>query len=86
MNKRDVVLNLLDANKPQPYIPAGFFIHFDPGYHFGQAAVDKHLEYFRYTDMDLVKIRSRAKVTRITHVVVTGATVLSSSEVACESV
>ena len=57
MNKRDVVLNLLDAGKPQPYIPAGFFIHFDPEYHFGQASVDKHLEYFRYTDMDLVKIQ-----------------------------
>jgi uroporphyrinogen decarboxylase len=57
MNKRDTVLGLLDADKPQPYIPAGFFIHFDPAYHFGQASVDKHLEYFRYTDMDLVKIQ-----------------------------
>ena len=57
MNKRDAVLSLLEANKPQEYIPAGFFIHFDPVYHFGRAAVDKHLEYFRYTDMDLVKIQ-----------------------------
>ena len=57
MSKRDAVLNLLDAGNSQPYIPAGFFIHFDPAYHFGQAAVDKHLEYFRYTNMDLVKIQ-----------------------------
>jgi uroporphyrinogen decarboxylase len=57
MNKRDAVLALLDPSKPQEYIPAGFFIHFDPSCHFGQAAVNKHLEYFRYTDMDLVKIQ-----------------------------
>jgi uroporphyrinogen decarboxylase len=57
MNKREVVVNLLDPGKAQDYIPAGFFIHFDPSEHFGQAAVKKHLEYFHYTDMDLVKIQ-----------------------------
>jgi uroporphyrinogen decarboxylase len=54
MNKREIVLSLLQPDQPQKYIPA---IHFDPACHFGQAAVDKHLEYFRYTDMDLVKIQ-----------------------------
>jgi uroporphyrinogen decarboxylase len=57
MNKREAVLNLLQPDKHQDYTPAGFFIHFDPSCHFGQAAVDKHLEYYRYTDMDLVKIQ-----------------------------
>jgi uroporphyrinogen decarboxylase len=57
MNKRDLVLQVLDAGKPQAYIPAGFFIHFDPSYRQGQAAIDKHLEYFRYTGMDFVKIQ-----------------------------
>jgi len=57
MNKRDVVLEVLDPNSPQRYTPAGFFIHFDPVYHRGRAAVDKHLEYFRYTGMDFVKIQ-----------------------------
>lgn len=57
MNKRDLVLNILDSGKAQTYIPAGFFIHFDPACHRGQAAVDKHLEYFRYTGMDFVKIQ-----------------------------
>ena len=57
MSKRKAVLDLLDPDKIQEYIPAGFFIHFDPKDHFGQAAVTKHLEYFRYTDMDLVKIQ-----------------------------
>ncbi|MBN1218952.1 MAG: hypothetical protein JXM69_08490 [Anaerolineae bacterium] len=56
MNKRDAVLSLLDDDR-QSYIPAGFFIHFYPDCHFGQAAVNKHLEYFRYTGMDLVKIQ-----------------------------
>ena len=61
MNKREAVLTLLDPNTPQPYIPAGFFIHFDPTFHRGQASVDKHLEYFRYTDMDFVKIQYENK-------------------------
>lgn len=57
MNKRELVLHLLDESKSQNYFPAGFFIHFDKSYQKGQAAVDKHLEYFRYTGMDIVKIQ-----------------------------
>jgi uroporphyrinogen decarboxylase len=57
MNKRDALLSLLDANRKSDFIPAGFFLHFDPAFHHGQAAVDKHLEYFRYTGMDFVKIQ-----------------------------
>jgi len=55
--KRDAVLALLEKSGRQPYIPAAFFIHFDPAYHFGEAAVQKHLEYFRATGMDFVKIQ-----------------------------
>ena len=57
MNKREVVLSLLDESIETPYIPAGFFIHFDPFFHRGQAAIDKHLEYFNFTGMDFVKIQ-----------------------------
>lgn len=57
MNKRDHILNMLDPNTKPSTIPAAFFLHFDPVYHLGQAAVDKHLEYFHYTDMDFVKIQ-----------------------------
>jgi len=57
MNKRDVILSLLDGSKNTPYTPAGFFIHFDPSFHRGQAAIDKHLEYFHFTGMDFVKIQ-----------------------------
>ena len=55
--RREAVLSLLEPGRKPDYIPAAFFLHFDPAYHRGQAAVDKHLEYFRYTGMDLVKIQ-----------------------------
>ena len=57
MNKRDVILSLSNANAALPYIPAAFFLHFPAEYHAGQAAVEKHLEYFRATDMDFIKIQ-----------------------------
>ena len=57
MNKRQAILSLLDGTQPPTYIPAAFFLHFPPAFHVGQAAVDKHVEYFRYTGMDLVKIQ-----------------------------
>jgi uroporphyrinogen decarboxylase len=55
--KREAMLALLEKGGRQPYIPAAFFIHFDAKYHFGAAAVEKHLEYFRHTGMDFVKIQ-----------------------------
>jgi uroporphyrinogen decarboxylase len=61
INKRDLMLNLLSKNQPLQYIPAAFFIHFDPSCHFGQAAANKHIEYFRHTDMDFVKIQYERK-------------------------
>ena len=57
MNKRDSLLALKEGVRQPGYTPAAFFLHFDPVYHRGQAGVDKHLEYFRYTDMDFVKIQ-----------------------------
>jgi uroporphyrinogen decarboxylase len=57
MNKRDALLSLLDPSARPQTIPAAFFLHFDPAFHRGQAAVDKHLDYFRFTGMDLVKIQ-----------------------------
>ncbi len=57
MNKREIIASLLDEGVTTPYIPAGFFIHFDQKFHRGQAAIDKHLEYFNYTGMDFVKIQ-----------------------------
>jgi len=56
-NKRDAMMALLDKGARQDYVPAAFFLHFDPAFHFGQPAVRKHLEYFRHTGMDFVKIQ-----------------------------
>ncbi|HEY9076760.1 MAG TPA: uroporphyrinogen decarboxylase family protein [Anaerolineaceae bacterium] len=57
MNKRDFILNVLDAGGKPEGVPAAFFLHFDPVFHRGQAAIEKHLEYFHYTDMDFLKIQ-----------------------------
>jgi uroporphyrinogen decarboxylase len=61
MNKRDAVLSLLDPGTKPSYVPAAFFLHFDPAFHRAPAAVEKHMEYFRYTGMDLVKIQYEQK-------------------------
>ena len=57
MSKREKVLTLLDPNQPPSYIPAAFFLHFAQDCHRGQAAIDKHLEFFNHTGMDIVKIQ-----------------------------
>jgi uroporphyrinogen decarboxylase len=57
MNKRDLVLSLTDPSQKPTYTPAAFFLHFDRQFHTGRPAVEKHLEYFRYTGMDFVKIQ-----------------------------
>jgi hypothetical protein len=57
MNKRDVMFSLLEDNTQPPYVPAAFFLHFPPGFQEGQAAIEKHLEFFHYTGMDFVKIQ-----------------------------
>ena len=57
MNKRDTLLSLAAGEISRGYTPAAFFMHFDPAFQRGQAAVDKHLEFFRYTGMDFVKIQ-----------------------------
>jgi uroporphyrinogen decarboxylase len=57
MKRRDLLFNLL-YDKPAPdTIPAAFFMHFDWTHKHGQAAIDKHLEFFQYTGMDFVKIQ-----------------------------
>jgi uroporphyrinogen decarboxylase len=57
MNKRDVILGLANPNQTPSYIPAAFFLHFPQAFHQGPAAVSRHLEYFRFTGMDFVKIQ-----------------------------
>ena len=57
INKRDIVLDLLNDSQKRNYIPGAFFMHFGKENYFGQAAVNKHLDYFKATDLDIVKIQ-----------------------------
>jgi len=56
MNKRETILNMLNDTAPS-YIPAAFFMHFRPNHLEGQPAIDRHLEYFKATNMDMLKIQ-----------------------------
>ncbi len=56
-NKRERMLAWLNGNLEPGYTPAAFFLHFDENHKVGPAAAARHLEYFRYTDMDFVKIQ-----------------------------
>lgn len=57
VNKRDLMLGLREGKLPQDYTPAAFFLHFDAADHFGRAAVARHLEFYRSTHMDFIKIQ-----------------------------
>jgi uroporphyrinogen decarboxylase len=57
VNKREMMSGLIHGEAPAGYTPAAFFLHFGPEYHEGQAAVDRHVQFFRTTGMDFVKIQ-----------------------------
>jgi uroporphyrinogen decarboxylase len=57
MDKRAILNGLVSGSLPEGYRPAAFFLHFDPSCHSGPAAVARHVEYFRFTGMDFVKIQ-----------------------------
>jgi uroporphyrinogen decarboxylase len=56
-NKRERMLQWLAGKTDPNYTPAAFFLHFGPKYKVGSAAAQRHLEFFRQTDMDFVKIQ-----------------------------
>jgi len=53
-SKRDLMEDVLQSGSSSSYIPAGFFMHFNKK---GDEAVKAHLDYFRATQMDFVKIQ-----------------------------
>src|SRR5579862_6929362 len=60
MDRRERILSLIQPRaRPDSsgYVPAAFFLHFGPDYRVGSAAVARHLEFFRHTGMDFVKIQ-----------------------------
>jgi uroporphyrinogen decarboxylase len=56
-NKRERMLAWLAGQGTPNYTPAAFFLHFGDDYKAGSAAAKRHLEFFRHTDMDFVKIQ-----------------------------
>lgn len=57
VNKRESFLEFVHGTGKQTYYPGAFFIHFPAEDHFGPTAVSKHLEYFRLTHGDILKIQ-----------------------------
>ena len=57
VKKRDRMLGWLEGKTDPNYTPAAFFLHFGPEYKNGSAAAKRHLEFFRQTDMDFLKIQ-----------------------------
>ena len=51
------MLRWLDGKTDSNYTPAAFFLHFGPDYKNGSAAARRHMEFFRQTEMDFVKIQ-----------------------------
>jgi uroporphyrinogen decarboxylase len=54
-SKRELILSVLDQSKPNKYVPAAFFLHFE--HKLGSKAVQDHINFFRATNMDIVKIQ-----------------------------
>jgi uroporphyrinogen decarboxylase len=63
VNKREKVLAVLDQSKPNTYVPAAFFLHFNDK--LGQGAIDSHIQFFRATNMDFVKVQYEIVVPQI---------------------
>ncbi|MCZ2154113.1 MAG: hypothetical protein LC114_09475 [Bryobacterales bacterium] len=57
INKRDRMLRWLAGETDPHYTPAAFFLHFGANEKSGDAATRKHLQFFRQTGMDFVKIQ-----------------------------
>jgi len=55
-DKRDKILAVMNGEKPQRYVPAAFFMHFDYS-QFNGNEIDMHLAYRDYVDMDVVKVQ-----------------------------
>lgn len=55
MNKRERVIAALE-NRQVDYVPVGFWYHFPPEKQKGQECINAHLDYYRKTNQDFIKI------------------------------
>ena len=53
-NSRERILQVLDQSRPNEYVPAAFFLHFENK--LGRKAVQDHKDFYRATNMDFVKV------------------------------
>ena len=53
-NRRERILQVLDQSRPNEYVPAAFFLHFENK--LGRKAVQDHKDFYRATNMDFVKV------------------------------
>ena len=53
-NRRERILQVLDQSRPNAYVPAAFFLHFENK--LGRKAVDDHRAFYKATNMDFVKV------------------------------
>ncbi len=62
MTTRERMLHLAhEGSRADDYLPAAFFLHFPEDCHTGQAAVDKHIEFYRTTGNDILKVQYEHK-------------------------
>jgi uroporphyrinogen decarboxylase len=54
VNSRERILQVLDQSRPNDYVPAAFFLHFENK--LGRKAVEDHKAFYRATNMDFVKV------------------------------
>lgn len=54
VNSRERILQVLDQSRPNAYVPAAFFLHFENK--LGRKAVDDHKAFYKATNMDFVKV------------------------------
>ena len=53
-NRRERILQVLDQSRPNAYVPAAFFLHFENK--LGRKAVEDHKNFYKSTNMDFVKV------------------------------
>ena len=62
-NRRERILQVLDQSRPNEYVPAAFFLHFENK--LGRKAVDDHIAFYKATNMDFVKVFYEISVPQI---------------------
>ena len=56
-DRRAALLSLKNGGAGPGYVPAAFFLHFGEDALLGREAIERHVEYYRHTGMDFVKVQ-----------------------------